>query len=171
MNHQELRLAILHRVISELDDVGKTQMQKLGYFLQEALGVPTKYHFRMHHYGPYSDGLDTDMTRLRLTGYIDIQHDPQGYGFHITSTDDNLPEEWEGLIEDYDELIDYVIRAFGNRKPAELELAATIHFVNNLAPSASKEEILKTVKALKPKFLEPYIQSHYSRLEKAGLLE
>ena len=171
MNHKELRLAILHKVISELDDVGKTQMQKLAYFLQEAFNVPTKYHFKMHHYGPYSDELDTDMARLRITGYIDIQRDPQGYGFHITSRDDNPPEEWEGLIEDYDESIDYVIRAFGNRKPAELELAATIHFVNNLAPGASKEDVLKTVKALKPRFVEPYIQSHYSKLEKEGLLE
>ena len=171
MNHQELRLAILHKVISELDDVGKTQMQKLGYFLQEAFQVPTKYHFRMHHYGPYSNELDTDLTRLRITGYIDIQRDPQGYGFHISSKDDNPPSEWNSLINDYDNSIENVISAFGNRKPTELELAATIHFVKNLASSASEEDILNTVKALKPKFAEHYIQNHYSRLEEEGLLK
>jgi uncharacterized protein YwgA len=59
MDTQDLRLAILHEVISELDDVGKTQLQKLGYFLQEAFSVPTKYSFRMHHYGPYAEALET----------------------------------------------------------------------------------------------------------------
>ena len=69
MNTQELQLAILHKVISELDDVGKTKLQKLGYFLQEAYGVSTKFPFRMHHYGPYSEALETDIPRLTLCGY------------------------------------------------------------------------------------------------------
>jgi uncharacterized protein YwgA len=169
MDTQDLRLAILHEVISELDDVGKTQLQKLGYFLQEAFSVPTKYSFRMHHYGPYAEALETDIARLRLTGYVDIQPDPQGYGFHITSID-NPPEEWSRSIQPYVQSINDVIKTFGSRKTPELELAATIHFTKNLLSDASTDEVLSKVKALKPKFDGGYISKLHAELEEFGLL-
>lgn len=68
MNTQDFRLAILHCIISELTNTGRTPLQTIGYFLQEAQGVPTKYTFRMHHYGPYTEALNTDIARLELTG-------------------------------------------------------------------------------------------------------
>ena len=169
MNTQELRLAILHRIVSESDDVGKTQLQKLGYFLQEALGVPTKYSFRMHHYGPYSDALETDTARLRLTGYISIKPDPEGFGYHITSSDNPL-KEWSHLAEPYRKAIDDVLQTFGKRATHELELAATIHFVKRLLPDVSTQEVLDKVKALKPKFNESYVSNLHAELERLGLL-
>ncbi len=169
MSTQELRLAILHKVISELDDVGKTQLQKLCYFLQEAMGIPTKYSFRMHHYGPYSEALDTDMARLKLTGYINIEPDLEGFGFHITSKDDPL-EEWSRLISSYLQLVDGVVRTFGKRPPHDLELAATIHFVNQLLPDVSTEEVLDRVKALKPRFNDSYVKTRHTELKQLGLL-
>ena len=169
MNTQELRLAILHRVISKLDDVGKTQLQKLCYFLQEAKRVPTKYSFRMHHYGPYSEALDTDMARLKLTGYIDIEPDTESFGYHITSKDEPL-EEWSHLVDPYSELVESVVQTFGKRPTHELELAATIHFVTHLMPDVSTKEVLDRVKALKPKFNDKYITTRLTELERLGLL-
>ena len=96
MDTQELRLAILHKVISELGCTGKTRLQKLCYFLQSAFDVPTKYPFKMYHYGPYAEALETDMARLRLTGYIEIKPESQGYGFQISKIDDAL-EEWGSI--------------------------------------------------------------------------
>ena len=81
MSTKELHLAVVHKVIFELNDVGKTRLQKLGYFLQESFQVPTKYAFRMHHYGPYSEALDTDMARLQLTGYVAIRPGLAGLRF------------------------------------------------------------------------------------------
>ena len=79
MDTQEFRLAILHTVIAESKPgTGKTHLQKLCYFLQTIFDVPTKYSFRMHHYGPYAEALETDMAKLRITGYIDIKPDSQG---------------------------------------------------------------------------------------------
>ena len=171
MNTQELQLAILHKVISELDDVGKTKLQKLGYFLQEAYGVSTKFPFRMHHYGPYSEALETDVARLRLTGYVKVESDQQGYGFHITSFDDNPPEEWGQVIEPFGNSIKGMLEEFGNRPVPELELAATIHFVKNLSPGIQKQRVIDKVRALKPKFGKDYVVKIYDELRDKGLLE
>ena len=170
MNTQELQLAILHKVISELGDVGKTKLQKLGYFLQEAYGVSTKFPFRMHHYGPYSEALETDIARLRLAGYVKVEADLQGYGFHITKID-SPPEGWEQLIEPFGHPIERTIAEFGNRTTPELELAATIHFVKKLFPDIPSQEVIAKVKALKPKFDDDYVVRVHDELRQKGLLD
>ena len=127
------------------------------------------YSFRMYHYGPYGDALETDVSRLKLTGYIGIEPDSQGYGFHINSKDESL-DEWRALAEPYEEKIDSVIKTFGSRPAYELELAATIHFVRKLLPDAPTDEVIDKVKSLKPRFDEGYILGRHSELECLGLL-
>ena len=169
MDHEELRLAVLYEVISKLQDVNKTQVQKLGYFVQQVFEVPTKYHFKMHHYGPYSEELETDLARLRMAGYVDIVPDPQGYGFHITKSDSPV-EKWVSFSKPFNDRINEAIQTFGARGTSELELAATIHFVSNLMSDQPTSEVLVRVKALKPKFHENYIHNIYEELEQMGSL-
>src|SRR4030042_4850313 len=81
---EDLRFAVLHWLVSRLQDVGKIQLQKLAYFLQESYEIPLGYTFRMHHYGPYSRDLDNDLLKLSLMGFVDVRPDVSGYGFHVT---------------------------------------------------------------------------------------
>ena len=166
MDNREFRLAILHNIISSQNGVGKTWLQKLGYFLQEKFGVSTKYPFRMHHYGPYSDDLETDVSRLKLAGYVNVQPDTEGYGFHITKSDDP-PREWELLIEPFDHSIQEAINCFGNWPISKLELAATIHFIEMLHPDMDSDKVVSRVKSLKPKFEETYIRQVRGELQKS----
>ena len=80
-------------IIRQLGDAGKIKIQKLTYFLQESLGIGAGYLFRMYHYGPYSEDLDTDMTRLKLEGYVNITPDADGYGFHVMPADDSEDQQ------------------------------------------------------------------------------
>ena len=169
MEVEELRLAIIHHIVTQLDDVGKTRVQKLCYFLQEALNVPTQYAFKMHHYGPYAEAVETDIARLKLAGYVNIEADLQGYGFHIPSIDEPL-EEWNHYIESFGDAIRKILSVWGSRQTNELELAASIHFVQKLLPGIEPDEMLKRVKALKPKFGETFIQHQYAELKKSELL-
>ena len=169
MNAQELRLAVLHEITSQLGDVGKIQLQKLVYFLQEAMAVPTKYPYRMHHYGPYAEALETDTARLRFAGYVDIKPDEQGYGFHITPAD-GPREEWKDLLEPHREAIDRVIGVFRCRPSYELELAATIHYMESLRPNWQSDRLLSLVRALKPKFDESYVFRVHGEMKHLGLL-
>ena len=168
MSSQELQLAILHNVTSRLGDVGKVQLQKLAYFLQEEFGVPTKFSFRMHHYGPYAEDLETATSRLKLAGYIQVEPASDGYGFHITPSDQPL-EEWGDIVQPYSEVIDRVVGAFGKRAVSELELAATIHYMIKLRPELSTAELIESVRALKPKFNEDYVHKVYSELEQLDM--
>ena len=72
MTTQQLQLGILYRIILDFPKIGKTRLQKISYLLQEAMGLPTRYEFRMHHYGPYAESVETNIARLKLTGYVEI---------------------------------------------------------------------------------------------------
>lgn len=170
MDTQELRLAVLHEVISRLGDVRKIQLQKLVYFMQEAMDVPTNYPYKIHHYGPYSEAVETDTTRLKFMGYVEVAADSQGYGFHITPADDP-PEEWTDILQAHGKHIDRVIETFGSHRISELELAATIHYMKKLRPELPAMELLSMVRALKPKFSEQYVYEAHSKLERLDLLD
>ena len=64
-----------------------------------------------------------------------------------------------------------MLRTFGRRPTHELELAATIHFVKRLFPSISTGDILRRVRALKPRFDGTHIRESYEELEQLGLIE
>ena len=170
MNTQELRLAIVHKIISELRDVGKTKVQKLAYFLQAAKGVPTAYAFKMHHYGPFAEDVETDTARLRLDQLVEVIPDSMGYGFHITPGTLQPEEDWLQIIKPHEQSITDILDLFGTRPTSELELLATIHFVHNLTCRPTKEVVLRTVKALKPKFDESYIEACFTQLQTMGFL-
>ena len=166
---QQVRLAILYDVVRTLGDAGKTQLQKTLCFLQEAYGVPSRYAFRMHHYGHYSDDLDTDMTRLQMTRYLSIKSDVQGYGFHAQVSD--KPEEnWSAKISPYRQQINAALELVHERTPSQLELMATLHFVDRLMGSPDDRHLIDTAHSLKPKFPPEYIDNLRRELIDSHLL-
>ena len=169
MSTQDLRLAIAHKVVSELGDVGKTKLQKLVYFLQESHKVPTRYLFKMHHYGPYSEDLETDVARLSHAGYVNVCRDRMGFGFHITPGESQQDEQWRMALAPHERSVRQVIETFGQRETFELELSATLHFVKVLSPGWNKEQIVTTTQRLKPKFTHAFVEECYEQLEHLNL--
>ena len=167
---EDLNFAVLHRLVSDLEDVGKIQLQKLAYFLQESYGIPLGYTFRMHHYGPYSRELDDDLLKLRLMGFIDMQAAISGYGFHVTKLCDAEPG-WAKALARYESQLGDVIEKLGDMPAYLLEVYATIHYVSQLVEGASAEQIEGIVHHLKPKFLPDYIAAAREQLQQLGLLE
>lgn len=49
--------------------VGRTRLQKAMRLLQR-LGLPCDYEFKMHHYGPYSEGIQADINLLTRFGFV-----------------------------------------------------------------------------------------------------
>ena len=172
MDTQELGLAILHRLIGDYPAIGKTRLQKFGYFLQEAMGLPTEYHFHMHHYGPYSESLDTNISRLKLAGYVDIELNTDGYGYEISQID-NPTEEWKSLIQNHLQKLTTLEEQMSQLSTSEIELWATIHFVQHLRrDDESSGQVMSNVKALKPKFDLPRIEKAQTDLERwLGMVE
>ena len=165
-----LRLAVVHGLVGALEDAGKIKIQKLIYLLQEGYGVPLHYVFKMHHYGPFCEDIETDIGRLQMTGYVSVSRDPDGYGFHVRPSGE-AEQEWKALFNPLSDHVQRVASLFGNRPAYDLELIATIHFVSGLLEDRSEGNLLRQVKSLKPRFEEEFIKERYSELRKEGLLK
>ena len=163
------RLAVIQLIVNEIADTGKIKIQKILYFIQGALDVPLQYKFRMHHYGPFSEDIESDISVMRAVGYIEINADAQGYGYHITpASEEELP--WDDEIKKHREEILKAIASLAVLDASSLELFATVHFVQHLQDETSKRKVLDTVSRLKPKFTKHTIELAYDQLVKNKLI-
>ena len=163
------RLAAIQCIVEQSGDIGKTKIQKMVYFLQEQAGVPLHYRFRMHHYGPFSDEIDSGISALQLAGYIRVTHDLNGYGYHITPTSaTQLP--WDNELSKCREEMTQAIRELGLLDASDLELYATIHFVQQLLKEPTRESVIVNVGRLKPRFSPPTIRAAYNKLVQENLM-
>jgi uncharacterized protein YwgA len=160
--------AVVHALVTRLGDAGKIKIQKLVYFLQEAYGLPLGCRFYMHHYGPYSEDVESTISTLKVMGYVNVRPDPEGYGFHVTPASTGEPG-WTTVIENAEEQISNVSGKLGSMEARELELAATIHYVKR-SLGFSKGDVVASVRARKPKFSKKLIAEAYDNLASMGLL-
>ena len=168
IEQHEVRAAVVYTLVSRIGDVGKTQIQKLGYFLQEHYNVPLGCTFYIHQYGPYSDELDTAISNLKFMEYVSVTPDPQGYGFHVRPVS-QAEKAWSGISDSVQDALNDLIGKLGKKDARELELLATIH---DLAKSerSTKQGLVALVQGLKPKFSEQYISRKYDEMAESGLL-
>ena len=163
------RLAVTQFIVEQLEDTGKIKIQKILYFLQEAIGLPLQYRFRMHHYGPFSEDIENDISVLQAIGSIKVVPDQEGYGYHVTPTsEEKIP--WDNEIQKSKEKITQVVNLLKELEARDLELYATVHFVQNLLEDPSKEQVLNTVSRVKPQFSRDTILEAYDLLIKAELI-
>jgi len=99
--------------------VGRTRLQKVMWLLQR-LELPSDYDFRMHHYGPYSDGIQGDINLLNRMDFV--QETPvrsqEGNSYSIFSSEEDAKmDEVEKYRDDIDRM--------SEEDPTILELAAT----------------------------------------------
>lgn len=99
--------------------VGRTRLQKTIKLLQR-LGLPTDYHYMIHFYGPYSEGLQSEISLLEQMGIItetaNATQEGKPYFILTAKADVDLPDV--GQFRDK-------INILAGADPTELELAAT----------------------------------------------
>lgn len=156
---------------------GTIVVQKIMYFLQEAYGVELPYSFSFYHFGPYDDELDTHLKIMKIYDIIDIGSAPNGVGYSIKVQDkaNEYIASAQSLIDSNKKKIDSALRLFGDLKPSDLELKATIHFVfktnkDHIDSKCLKNVILDKAKSLKPKFTPKQIENGYDFLSRENLL-
>lgn len=171
------RVAFIERIVRNSEDIGKTKIQKILYFLQESMNVPLKYRFRMHYFGPYSDEIDNALSLSKSLGRIDIQPDVNGFGYHVTPATTQADTPWQGYDISEDsavtisaEEIDKAIAILSQLDIPQIELYATIHFIGRPSSKLSKEDTVATVNRLKPKFSVSKIEDAYQTLKQADLI-
>lgn len=167
---KELRIAAVVALAQNARaKLGKTQVQKLVYFLQDC-GVPLEYEYEIYHYGPYSFDLARELNSLDSLGVLKVQSDPSGFGFDISVG--KFADRFK-LDPKYQKKVEKVVSQFGLNTAAELEAKATIHFVHSVVEEkkttsgSMRSEVIKRVCALKPHFSKDFVKSCYVDLQRS----
>jgi uncharacterized protein YwgA len=169
-------LELVRRCNRRWGNTGKLQIQKFIYFLQEVIGVELGYRYVMYHYGPFCFELNDNLETLGIMGVLNIEQDPSGYGYSISTgayAQEPDTEEMD-FLRQHEEEIDLIIETFGEMKAEDLEIISTIHFVASILKKKSeqydKQNVVEQVRRLKPKFDLNYIGKVYDTLDEVGWL-
>ena len=164
MNKTQLRFAIIRYMVDQLQDVGKTKTQKMVYFLQNVFGVPLNYVFKMYYYGTYAEELDDELSDMRLHGYLRIEPDPDGYGYHIQPGEESIPS-MDRIVQPFEQKVANCLNIFGDLDATKLELYSALHFVTHRLNFDQKSDVVARVAILKPKFDKCEIENAYDELQ------
>jgi len=149
------KLGLLSSIVQMLREAGswtgRMHIQKLVYFAQELLGLPSNYEFVLYQRGPYSFDLDADIRSLRSIGTVEISPaPPYGPRYGIT-------ELGRGIVrlspvgEEMNETLADLAERLGPKHAKELELLATTLYVMSEGCD-SDDDIVRRVVSLKPQF-------------------
>lgn len=166
------RIALIRHIVNLAQDFdrvpGKTSIQKIVYFLQEGLGKPLGYRFKMHYYGPYSESVDNDLSLADAMGCVEISLAQDGFGYSIRPGEFTVDDAEHSMPL---EGIDGTIRDLAALPLLQLELLATVHFIQNIRPHWDRSKVVETVGNVKPKFSQQKIEDAYRDIERRGLIE
>jgi uncharacterized protein YwgA len=152
---------------------GRTAMQKFIYLLQEVYNVNCGYDFEFYTYGPFSSEIMSNIDTVRAFGAISVSgemYNSGAYGYSITPGPniDKLKNKASEFLTNNQIVITRMIQDFGKCKAEDLELYATIVWVDRDLKSSNlsdENKIKEVVKELKPKFENTTITSYMDILK------
>lgn len=157
--------------------LGRTAIQKLLYFMS-ALGVPMRYRFDIHHYGPFCPNVMHDVDWLVADAVIEDRSQEARYSNYKPSQGwAELSEQYKEKLDEYRDKIADVCNALSDLSPETLELIATLDFSYRWVRARGgagpwKDAAVTKFKSIKKdKFTDNDIDASYSILVEAGLIE
>lgn len=158
-------------------DIGRTAIQKLLYFMK-VLGMPMKYSFDMHHYGPFSQDVMNDVECLLADDVIEDKSQETRYSNYRPGPGWAVLEgQYEEKLAEYRHIVDNVCEALSDMSPEALELISTLDFSFRWVRARGgngpwKEAAIDKFKDIKKdKFTDDEIERWYATLVEAGLIE
>jgi len=179
-NEREVLCALITQLADKAPNgyIGRTALMKFCYFLQTLRKIPLGYSFSLYSYGPFDSKVLSDLNFAETIGAVksDVSLYPGGYGYEIKKGEaaSRILAAASSHLAAYQESIDWVLSEFGEFSSADLELLATIVFVNreaNYETGLGIMELVQRVRDVKPRFQEYYIREKAEWLKKQGLLE
>src|SRR5215469_4276741 len=109
---------------------GETHVQKVGYFLQDLMGIPLQADYILYKHGPYSFDLRRTLSAMRAYQYVEWQPNPYPYG--PTLVEGPLAGTLKKFTKDpadYRDRIAFAAQWLGPKRVAELERLGTALYV------------------------------------------
>lgn len=157
--------------------LGRTALQKLLYFMK-VLGVPMRYTFEIHHFGPFCQNVRNDVDWL-LADYVlkDESQDPRYSNYRPNKSWKELENQFARELSQFQSVVSNVCHALSDLSPNTLELIATLDFSYRWVKARGGQgpwrhlaiEKFKSIK--KDKFADAEIQKWYDSLAAAQLIE
>ena len=163
--------------LTEVRSLGRTALQKIVYFLK-ALNVPVRYRFDIHHYGPYTEQIASDIELLIADEVIADRPANPNYSNYQPGSQEVIEEllaTHATFASEYRALIRRVVSVFGRLTPQDLELYATLHYAYRYeiagGSQPSRDLVIGRFKSYKgEKFPEQQLAIAYVAMVNAGLI-
>lgn len=168
---------LAERLKGKCPQFGKTALQKLVFLFQELHKIDCGYDYSLYTYGPYSSRLQHDLDVVESLGGVTIARVMGGAGGYCILPGDKKDALLQKAAEflkgpEVAEAIDRLISDFGAYWARDLELISTIIYVAGELQRAgrpvSREQLMRMVGDIKPKFHEDEIASRIRELESKG---
>lgn len=172
----ESRLALIPYLAQKSPQgwIGRTQLMKFFYFLQILRGVPLGYRFTLYAYGPFDSTVLGDLGIAEALGWA--KSTAVGYGYKIESCiGEEAALKQGGHLRKRKNDLDWVIRQFGKKSIAELELESTIVYValspgvKQLPEDCRLPRIAQSVSEVKPRFSTDQVKKRIEQLQRSGI--
>lgn len=157
-----LCLAIEHGANNE---VGRTKLQKMIYFASRHLGWQIG-NFKLHYYGPYSRSLANTLQNTKGILVDETGSDGGPYKYALTDSGKTLLQEFPDYVHNEALLCNtrQMFLALSSWTKDELELSATLDFVQRNTPKIERSDLIKKVSNIKENFPQEKIEQAYNKL-------
>ncbi len=148
---------------------GRTKLQKIAYFCQYLDWDIGDY--RLHYYGPFSFAL-TDTAKTAESAGLVEQSSNTPHTFSLTKEGIKFLEKFEKDVCDHAKVksTQNLVMSLADWSKEDLELAATIDFVERNSPDIEKNDLLDKVHKIKGNFSTDSIKNahrNWTRLKRS----
>lgn len=144
---------------------GETHLQKVGYFLQDLMGVPLDAEYILYKHGPYSFDLRRTLAAMRAYQYVEWKPNP--YPYVPTLIEGPLAgalKRFTNEPSDYRNRIEFVAQWLGPKRVSELERLGTALYVTLTEHIAAQDRAAKICE-LKPHVTPAEAQAAVAELD------
>jgi uncharacterized protein len=130
---------------------GRIHLHKHLFIVQVLGAAEVPFDFELHHYGPYSFELDSDIASMEAFGDLDKNYPQPGYGPSYELTD--LGKESLGDLSEIElQVAQKAAKKIADFGSGDLELIATCLWVRLKERESDPSVIVPRVQEIKPKY-------------------
>ncbi len=175
------RMAVMTALVKNYQGaecIKRTVLMKMLYLLQVVKQVPLGYRFQFYLYGPYDSRVLNDLALAESWGLIRQEYIEYSTGYFYKICEelgtDPFLKEFKDVWHPYQEAIRWVLENFRQYDASQMELLATLVWVDRSAVATNaeltEEQIVQTALALKPKATEETVRPLLLHLKRLNIL-
>lgn len=151
------RYALIAELAQRSSSLGRTALQKKIYLLQALFDMKLGYDFSLYTYGPFTSEILSDLDAAEAIGAVRVNNVASGYGgYEIKPGEESsrVASKAKSFLDENRIKLDQLFNEFGDYNAKDLELRATIVFVDKDLKILGHppDEVLDTVREIKPGF-------------------